>query len=238
VSRKSASVMVLCPLMAFYLAGANLVAGDRPGAADSNIVISITKHFSSGLELQIDYPSVFSNTLDIYVSTNLQEGGWGLRDTNLPTLGSNTLTWLDSDMTPSVQRFYRVGNADLDTDQDGLADAREILIHQTDPLKFDSDSDGVPDGMEIQRGTDPGFDGSSEITLYVDSDAGSDGFDGRSPDVVAGHGPKHSLGAASGVSYPHDVIQLRGIAVFHEPSLCIGARDVTLRPMGAVWVQP
>jgi hypothetical protein len=105
-------------------------------------------------------------------------------------------------------------------------------------VKFDSDSDGVPDGMEIQRGTDPGFDGSSEITLYVDSDAGSDSFDGRSPDVVAGHGPKHSLGAASGVSYARDVIQLRGLGVFHEPSLCIGARDVTLRPVGAVLIQP
>ncbi|MEI7879745.1 MAG: hypothetical protein WCI95_02610 [bacterium] len=216
----------------------NLAAVERPVAAESNIVITAIQAAGQGRQLQIDYPDTFSDRLDIYMSTNLQTGGWWLLETNLTTAGSNTMAWTDLTAGRAGPYYYLVGNADLDTDQDGLADAREILIHHTQPLVPDSDADGIPDGAELQRGTGPLDAGSSATLLYADSDAGSDGYDGLSPEVTGGHGPKRSLSAASAAGYSHDVIMIKGLSLFREPSLCIGARDVTLCPLGAISIQP
>lgn len=220
------------------IAAKTLAGEGRPEAAASNIVLSVAQPIDGQLRLIIDYPDAFSNRLDIYLSTNLQAGGWALCGMNLATAGSNTLTWSAPGLPGTGVHFYQVGNADLDTDQDGLADAREVLIYRTQPLAPDSDLDGVPDGAELQRGTDPGAGSSSTILLYADSDAGSDQFDGLSPVVTGGHGPKRTLGAAAAASFPRDVIQVRGVGAFQEPSLSLGRCDVTVRPVGAVWIQP
>ncbi|MBI5023346.1 MAG: hypothetical protein HZC05_04315 [Candidatus Magasanikbacteria bacterium] len=42
-----------------------------------------------------------------------------------------------------------------DTDKDGLSDYDELNIYQTSPYIADTDSDGVNDKMEIEKGTDP-----------------------------------------------------------------------------------
>lgn len=43
----------------------------------------------------------------------------------------------------------------IDTDQDGLNDFEELNQYETSPYLPDSDSDGVTDKAEIDRGTDP-----------------------------------------------------------------------------------
>jgi hypothetical protein len=153
-------------------------------------------------------------------------------------MGTNFIVWDGGLSVFGGPRFFRVGNADLDTDLDGLADAREVLIYGSDPRLSDSDQDQVPDGVELMRGTDPVVGGSSSIVLYVDSDAGADGFDGYAPEAADGHGPKRTLSAAVAMSYPRDLIQLRGLNVYREPELLIGSNDLTLQPMGFVCVQP
>ena len=42
-----------------------------------------------------------------------------------------------------------------DTDRDGVSDYDEIYVYHTSPYLADSDSDGIPDGQEIAKGTDP-----------------------------------------------------------------------------------
>ncbi len=42
-----------------------------------------------------------------------------------------------------------------DTDKDGLSDYDELYVYQTSPYLADSDSDGIPDKTEIDKGTDP-----------------------------------------------------------------------------------
>ncbi|WP_367872267.1 hypothetical protein [Luteolibacter sp. Populi] len=52
---------------------------------------------------------------------------------------------------------------DLDTadfDGDGLGNLAEITVHFTNPLKIDSDHDGLDDGWEIDNDLDPNDDGS------------------------------------------------------------------------------
>lgn len=49
-------------------------------------------------------------------------------------------------------------NAELrskDTDKDGLNDYEELNVYKTSPYIEDSDSDGIKDGDEIEKGTDP-----------------------------------------------------------------------------------
>jgi len=55
----------------------------------------------------------------------------------------------------------------LDTDGDGLNDGEEIMKHKTDPLKADTDGDGLQDGAELMKHkTNP---------LVVDTDGGTVG---------------------------------------------------------------
>lgn len=42
-----------------------------------------------------------------------------------------------------------------DTDRDGLSDYAELNLYRTSPYLADTDSDGVPDAIEIAQGTDP-----------------------------------------------------------------------------------
>lgn len=42
-----------------------------------------------------------------------------------------------------------------DSDNDGLSDADEVLIHETDPRNADSDGDGYSDGEEVEAGFNP-----------------------------------------------------------------------------------
>lgn len=42
-----------------------------------------------------------------------------------------------------------------DNDGDGLSNVNEVNVHGTDPNQFDTDGDGVSDGVEVSLGTDP-----------------------------------------------------------------------------------
>jgi hypothetical protein len=42
-----------------------------------------------------------------------------------------------------------VGDACSDSDGDGLSDALELVVYNTDPMSSDSNQNGIPDGMEL-----------------------------------------------------------------------------------------
>lgn len=55
-----------------------------------------------------------------------------------------------TDATSTVIDLHNV-----DTDHDGLSDYDEINIYHTSPYLEDTDSDGIPDGVEVKNSTDP-----------------------------------------------------------------------------------
>lgn len=61
----------------------------------------------------------------------------------------------ETDVPAVVEQPIPEVAVDLDSDQDGLTDAEELNIYQTNPLKADSDGDGYIDGDEVKTGHNP-----------------------------------------------------------------------------------
>ena len=126
-------------------------------ATVSNLLMAIGSTTNGTIELEIGWPVSFTNQLEIFATTNLVARGWELIYTNITTSDSTNFLWVDSDSTNHVNRFYITGNADLDTDGDGLADGRETYVYGSKPDDQDSDDDGLDDDVEVGASppTDP-----------------------------------------------------------------------------------
>ncbi len=108
---------------------------------------------------------------------------WGAR-----TLAANTVTSIPDGGTaerPHPQeaeaRLYQVGDATLDTDGDTLSDARETLLHETDPKNADTDTDGLADGEELKHRLDP-LNSDSDSDGMLDGDEIAQGYNPHQPD--------------------------------------------------------
>ncbi len=71
-------------------------------------------------------------------------------------------SWLGQGINCGIYSFHILNSAaffilgtPLDSDEDGLTDAYELLVSHTDPHNPDSDGDGWMDGEEVLNGTDP-----------------------------------------------------------------------------------
>lgn len=128
------------------------------GGSDSNIVFSAI-FLTNGIGMKICYPAAFTNRLEIYTANDLLAFNWLLAATNLSTAGTNEITWIDTALYLESDEMtaysFAAGNADLDTDGDGLPDAREYFVYHSATNNPDTDGDGMNDGDEANLGTDP-----------------------------------------------------------------------------------
>jgi len=96
-------------------------------------------------ELYLHAPDDIS-ILDVYKSTNLLEQySWVLNATLEHNL--DPLRYVAN--FDALGMYYSLGNGVLDSDGDGLLDARELTLFGTDPDSADSDNDGLSDGEEM-----------------------------------------------------------------------------------------
>jgi len=183
---------------------------------------------AAGEALDIMYQDVSSD--ETFVSGN----GWQLAAGNL-AVGGASVVWTDvgaagrESIDNVSARYYLVGRADIDTDADGLPDARELFLYATNPDNPDTDGDGMPDGWELANGLnpnlddadgDPDGDGISNLsehlrgtdpedsrvetaTIYVDATLGGDSNAGLSPASA-----KQTIGAAVQIAIPGDSIAI------------------------------
>lgn len=123
----------------------------------TNLHVTLRAAANGAVELEIEWPSFFTNDLDIFATLDLAGHVWQVVTSNIPTHNTDHYRWTDWAATNTPQRFYIVGNANLDSDGDGVADGLETYIYGSDPDEQDSDSDGVDDGVEVGASppTDP-----------------------------------------------------------------------------------
>jgi hypothetical protein len=110
-------------------------------SSPSNLQLAISNTTNGSVEIKVSWPTTFTNRLDIFASEELVEPDWTVVCSNILTTGVMPFVWEDLN-TNWVNRFYIAGNADLDSDFDGIPDAHEVLIYNTDPL--DPNSGGNP----------------------------------------------------------------------------------------------
>ncbi len=85
--------------------------------------------------------SVFAIGLGILQIRNTMYAPFALNK-QIPTLVKN-------DINSNEALMYR------DTDHDGLSDFDELYVYGTSPYLADTDSDGIPDNIEVAKGTNP-----------------------------------------------------------------------------------
>ncbi|MHC4249305.1 MAG: caspase family protein [Planctomycetota bacterium] len=73
-----------------------------------------------------------------------------------------------------------------DTDNDGLNDGDEVIVHGTDPADWDTDGDSFSDGEEIAARTDPKAAGDHPLLIFSARGGGgcAGGGGGRAPGVA------------------------------------------------------
>ena len=121
-----------------------------------------------GLQLQIFAPETISN-IEVYACANLVSNVWTIAAQNLHPAGpTNPAVW---DATGYEVFFLACGNMDIESDGDGLPDARERIVYHTDPNAADTDGDGYTDDWEAAHGMDPLSAG-----LNPQEDSDSDGY--------------------------------------------------------------
>jgi len=84
----------------------------------------------------------------------------------------------------------------IDSDCDGLSDEAERNLHGSDPLRPDTDDDGLPDALEVELGTDPSNPDSDEDGLSDgrERELGTDPLDGDSDSDTLGDGAEVAAG--------------------------------------------
>jgi hypothetical protein len=120
---------------------------------------------TNGINLNIFAPDGFTNRVEVYSCTDLVSGLWTVAGQNLYP-STNPAVW-DATSTLTT-RFLRAGNMDIDSDGDGINDARELIVYQTLPDEPDSDFDTFSDYQEIYVDfTDPNNNDISPSSVWI-----------------------------------------------------------------------
>ena len=126
------------------------------GGSVTELVITAQSLTETGtIAVTVSYPDDFTNRVDVFCSAAVMSYQWWIAVTNRPTTNDvGGFTWYDTSPDGEL-RFYTAANADIDSDGDGLNDARERMVYHSYLDDTDSDNDGLSDGYEFEHRFDP-----------------------------------------------------------------------------------
>lgn len=107
----------------------------------------------SGIVMTVSCPDSVTGRLDLFSISNLTGCVWRVEGTLQPT-GEVHRGTLVGQATNRLM-FFRLADAGVDSDSDGLSDFREKWVHGTNPSNSDSDLDGMGDGWEVRYSMNP-----------------------------------------------------------------------------------
>jgi len=139
------------------------------GTGMTNLEIVAFDVVTNGMKVTLAYPDNYTNRVDFFTCPDLLAGWWDLAvsATNVST-STNWIAWTDTAASSQPLRFYAAGNADLDSDSDGLADAREKFMYHTCPTNADTDGDGLSDSNEVFcLNTDPNNPKTNKPNVWI-----------------------------------------------------------------------
>lgn len=135
-------------------------------AVVTNLQLDVSLESNGSAQLELAWPAAYTDRVDLFAISDLTGPNWSLIHSGIETAGAQSYLCSDPDAVNYPCRFYAAGSSDKDTDGDTVSDAREVLVHRTDPSWFDSDGDGLSDAWEIDYAFQP---------LSVQGDNGSAG---------------------------------------------------------------
>lgn len=150
---------------ALFLDGGMMAMMPVPAEHTNNLWLCLEPQTEGGINLNVYAPENFTNRVEIYSCADLISNVWNIAVQNLYPVGTNPAVW---NASGSEVRFYSAGNMDIDSDGDGINDAREKYVYKTDPNNSDSDGDTLSDYQEIYEGlTDPNNNDVLPPTVWI-----------------------------------------------------------------------
>jgi hypothetical protein len=140
------------------------------GAPVSHLQFTAIERTNNAVTVTIAYPASYTNRLEIFTCSDLVPGWFYSAGTTNINPSTNWVEWTDANggWTNFSPRFYACGNADIDSDSDGLKDAQEKYVYHTSRTNSDTDGDGLSDYQEvITLHTDPNNPDTNKPIIFI-----------------------------------------------------------------------
>ncbi len=220
-------------------------------------ILSLATDWSGDMTLTIKPSGDAGESLDIFYQDLTPDGGfsatsgWDFAALGIPVNGAETVVWTDSGShtrprpSSTFGRCYMVSRADVDADDNGTADGREMfLLGAPDggsgiPGSGDGDSGGIGDtdttGPVRLEGSNRVVRADSALpgrTVYVSKCRGRDAFSGRQRRAMLFDGPKKTVRGGMQAVCPGDTLIIE--EGNYREDLNISGRAVSVRIRGSV----
>jgi len=183
------------------------------------------------------------------------EKDWLIAATDIPVNGRTGIDWEDSgnlnrkSVGKIFARYYLVGRADIDLDQDGIPDARERFVFNREGHEGDlqvTGFTGLASATNSSLATGSltnslSFTNSTALKrpfalrcriIYVDRRIGADHLSGKGSVVVSPDGPKKTINGGLNAVEPGGIMIIQD--GMYEENLRISGKDVKVKIQGKV----
>ena len=138
--------------------GSIMMRYDGPPVPD--LCLTAVERRTNGVRVTVAYPNGYTNGLSIFHTADLLEFWWELGTATNINPATNWIEWTDRSVTNvwATPRIFACGS-DIDSDGDGFADSREILMYHSDPNNANSHPVNVSGSIS--------YGGSETGTVYA-----------------------------------------------------------------------